>query len=215
MDALTLNDVEFLVERMAEVVVAKEVHFCELDSAAGDGDFGMSLAKGFRVLQRDWPEIPRDDMAAFLKGCAMRILENCGGASGPIWGGAFSAAARSAKGKAALNLGDVAGIAAAAAAAIQKRGGAKRGDKTLLDALIPACESLDTDTTAGIPLLDAVERAAKAAMAGAEETRNMVASRGRASYVGERSLDHPDAGAMALGIIFTDLAAALRNARHP
>ena len=141
----------------------------------------------------------------------MIILEHCGGASGPIWGGAFSAAARTATGKMSLALGDVVEMAAAAAAAIQKKGGARRGDKTLLDALIPAGESLAASAESGRSLIEAVSLAAAAAVRGAEETKSMVASRGRASYVGERSLKHPDAGAFALGVIFTKLAGALEK----
>lgn len=211
MNEITLPDVEFMVKKMAEVIVQQEVAFCELDSVAGDGDFGMSLSKGFRIVQREWDQLPRDDIGAFLKGCAMIILEHCGGASGPIWGGAFNAAARATKGKAAIGLGEFAETAEAAVAAIQKKGGAKRGDKTLLDALIPAQEALAGAASAGSAVLPAIDAAAKAAVAGAEETKAMVASRGRASYVGERSLTHPDAGAFALGVIFTAVAGALHE----
>lgn len=211
MREMTLQDVEFAVGEMARIIVANEVAFCELDSVAGDGDFGMSLSKGFRVIQNEWAGIPRDDVGAFLRGCGMIILENCGGASGPIWGGAFTAAGRSAKGKTALALEDVAALAEAVIAAIQKKGGAKRGDKTLLDALIPAVEALAADVGKTDDLLVAFDHAAQAAVAGAEETKKMVASRGRATYVGERSLNHPDAGACALGIIFTGVAGALRE----
>ncbi len=209
MNALNLPDVEFIVERMTQVVLANEVAFCELDSVAGDGDFGMSLAVGFRALQSDWADLPRNDASAFLKGCSLRILEHCGGASGPIWGGAFGAAARAAKGKSRLEVKDLADMAGEAVAAIQKRGGAKRGDKTLLDALIPAQEALAAGAAAGLTIAEALASAAAAARNGAEETRQMVASRGRASYVGERSLTHPDAGAFALGVLFTDIAAAM------
>lgn len=196
---------------MTKIIIDNEVTFCELDSVAGDGDFGMSLAKGFRMVERGRKDLPKDDIGAFIKGCAMIILEHCGGASGPIWGGAFSAAARTATGKMSLALGDVVEMAAAAAAAIQKKGGARRGDKTLLDALIPAGESLAASAESGRSLIEAVSLAAAAAVRGAEETKSMVASRGRASYVGERSLKHPDAGAFALGVIFTKLAGALEK----
>lgn len=211
MRELTLGDIDFVVETMAKIIVDNEVAFCELDSVAGDGDFGMSLAKGFRIIQAEWAQIPRDDIGAFLRGCGMIILEHCGGASGPIWGGAFTAAGRSVKGKGTLSLADTAELAAAAVAAIQKKGGAKRGDKTLLDALIPAAESLADSAGRNADLPDALAAAAAAAVAGAEETKTMVASRGRASYVGERSLTHPDAGASALGVIFTGIVDALRG----
>ena len=189
------------VESMAKIIIANEVPFCELDSVAGDGDFGMSVAKGFRQLQAEWSEIDQEDIGAFLKSCGMIITEHCGGASGPIWGSAFRGMGRAAQGKQALNLAEFAEMMQAAVDAIQKRGNAKLGDKTLLDALIPLVDSLKESAAANLALVVAIEHAIVAAEAGAEKTKTMVASKGRASYVGERSLEHPDAGAMAIGII--------------
>lgn len=199
-----------IVDKMAEIIIENEVYFCELDSVAGDGDFGMSVAKGFKQLKSEWDDISKDDIGSFLKDSGMIITEYCGGASGPIWGSAFRGAAKMAKGKEEVNLDEFAGMMEAAIAAIQKRGKAQRGDKTLLDALIPTAEALREGATNGTPLLEAMENGAKAARDGAEETKTMVANKGRASYVGERSLDHPDAGAMALGIIFTGIVESLK-----
>lgn len=207
MDTLNVADIRAMLEVMTQVIITNEVRFCELDSAAGDGDFGMSIAKGFNALKKEWAELPDEDVGALLKACAMVIMEYCGGASGPIWGSAFSGAARSAKGKAAVSLADFAEMGEAAVAAIQKKGGAKEGDKTLLDALIPAVRTLRAGADAGAGFRGTLARAAQSAVDGAEATRKMVASRGRASYVGERSLNHPDAGAFALGVIFTEVAA--------
>jgi dihydroxyacetone kinase len=199
-----------IVDKMAEIIIENEVYFCELDSVAGDGDFGMSVAKGFKQLKSEWDDLSKDDIGSFLKDSGMIITEYCGGASGPIWGSAFRGAAKTAKGKEEVNLDEFAGMMEAAIAAIQKRGKAQRGDKTLLDALIPTAEALREGATNGTPLLEAMENGAKAARDGAEETKTMVANKGRASYVGERSLDHPDAGAMALGIIFTGIVESLK-----
>ena len=206
MEQLTLDKALPLLETFTAIIIDNEVPFCELDSAAGDGDFGMSLSKGFREIKRQWAEVDKTDFGTLLKGCAMIILEHCGGASGPIWGSAFSGAAKSVKGKATLTLDEFAAMAKAAAEAIQKKGGAKRGDKTLLDALLPAVDSLEQSAKAGMGFKDALLAAASEAVAGGEATKAMVASRGRASYVGERSLSHPDAGAFALGVIFTGVA---------
>ena len=193
------------VETMGDIIIKNEVYFCELDSVAGDGDFGMSVAKGFKQLRTEWNELSRDDMGAFLKDASMIITEYCGGASGPIWGSAFRAAAKSCKGKTEANLSEFADMMEAAVAGIQKRGNAQLGDKTLLDALIPATVALRTGAANGIDMLVAMEKSVAAAREGAEKTKSMVANKGRASYLGERSLDHPDAGAMALGIIFAEL----------
>ena len=207
----TINKEQVLaaVKAMCGIIISKEVYFCELDSVAGDGDFGMSLSKGFRQLQADWAELETDDIGAFLKSCGMLITEHCGGASGPIWGSAFRGMGRAAQGKETLSLGEFAEMLQAAVDAIQKRGGAKLGDKTLLDALIPLVESLKTSAAAGLACTAAFDQAIDAATAGAENTKKIVATKGRASYVGERSIDHPDAGAMAIGIIAGEVRSAL------
>lgn len=194
-----------IVDKMGDIIIENEVYFCELDSVAGDGDFGMSVAKGFRQLKADWEELSKDDIGAFLKDTGMVITEFCGGASGPIWGSAFRAAAKSARGKTEITVAEFADMLEAAVAGIQKRGNAQLGDKTLLDALIPTAvawrEAAEKDQDA----IAAMEAGAAAARDGAEKTKSMTANKGRASYVGERSLEHPDAGAMALGVIFTAL----------
>lgn len=202
---LNTNNIIDLVANMADIVIENEVYFCELDSVAGDGDFGMSVAKGFKQLKQDWNEIPKEDIGAFLKGSGMIITEYCGGASGPIWGSAFRSAAKYAAGKTELNLSELAEMMQSAVDGIQKRGGAKLGDKTLLDALIPAVESLKTSAAENEDMLAAMKKSAVAAVAGAEKTKEMVATKGRASYVGERSVSYPDAGATAIGVIFTEI----------
>lgn len=206
MNTLNTADMIRIVDVMSEVIIKNEIPFCELDSAAGDGDFGMSVAKGFRQLKDGWAELDTADIGAFLKDCGMIITEHCGGASGPIWGSAFRSAGKYADGKKTLDLGEFAALMQSAVDGIQKRGGAKLGDKTLLDALIPTVESLKASAASGLAIGDALARGAEAAVTGAEKTREYAATKGRASYVGDRSLSYPDAGAMALGIIFTEIA---------
>ena len=209
MDKLNVKHMEKIVELMANIIIKNEVYFCELDSVAGDGDFGMSVAKGFKQLKADWEEVSKEDIGAFLNDSGMIITEYCGGASGPIWGSAFRGAGRYAKGKQELNLSEFAELMESAVEAVQKRGKAKLGDKTLLDAVIPATMSLKTSAEAGEEILQAMKKSAAAAVEGAEKTKEMVASKGRATYVGERSINYPDAGAMAIGIIFTDIAESI------
>jgi dihydroxyacetone kinase len=192
------------VNRLCDIIIANEVYFCELDSVAGDGDFGMSLAKGFREVKNKINEIDQSSIAKFLRGCSMIIMEYCGGASGPIWGSAFGAAAASVKEKNEIDLVDISNMFQEAVAAIQKRGGAALGDKTLLDALIPAANTLSLAAEQGVSMTEAFRETAKAARGGAESTKNIVATKGRASYLGERSLGHPDAGAMAIALILEE-----------
>lgn len=207
METISKDQVIRTVATMCDIIIENEVPFCELDSVAGDGDFGMSLAKGFKQIQAQWAELETGDIGAFLKSCGMVITEHCGGASGPIWGSAFRGMGKSAQGKETLNLVELGEMLQTAVDAIQKRGGAKLGDKTLLDALIPAVDAVKAGGAQGLPLVTALNNAAQAAVAGAESTKLIVASKGRASYVGERSINFPDAGAAAIGVIASRLVA--------
>lgn len=211
MDRLNTADIVRIVDIMSDIIIENEVYFCELDSIAGDGDFGMSLAKGFKVLKNEWEGLSREDIGSFLKDCGMLITEHCGGASGPIWGSAFRSAGKYAAGKDSVDAKELGALLQSAVDGIQKRGGAKLGDKTLLDALIPATEAIKASGEAGEDLPEAMKKGAEAAVAGAEKTKEIVASKGRATYLGERSINHPDAGAMAIGIIFTGIVNKLQR----
>lgn len=205
MKQITTPDMIQMINLMSGIIIKNEVYFCELDSVAGDGDFGMSVAKGFKELGAKWDQLSNECIGSFLRDCGMIITEHCGGASGPIWGSAFRGAGKFALNKTTLNLTEFSELMQSAVDAIQKRGKAQLGDKTLLDALIPAVESLKDSAAADMDIMSAMKLSAADAVTGAEKTKTMVASKGRASYVGERSLDFPDAGAMALGIIFTEI----------
>lgn len=217
-DRLSLNNLIYIVDVMAESIIRNEVPFCELDSHAGDGDFGMSIAKGFRQLKREWKDIlaQAQDMGSFLNGCAMVLMEYCGGASGPIWGSAFRQAGRNAAGKQSVGVQEFADMLQAAVAGIQTTGqrsfgrGAVVGDKTLIDALVPCADTWTLCGKEGTGMLEAFCRGAKAAVEGAKKTEEIVARMGRAGTVGERSIGYPDAGAYGLGVIFTDITNALK-----
>lgn len=203
--SITIDGMKKAINDMADIIIENEVYFCELDSVAGDGDFGMSVSKGFRQLKSEWDELDSKTIGSFLKDAGMIITEFCGGASGPIWGSAFRAMGKYAKEKEVLNAEELGLMLDAGIAGIQKRGKAQLGDKTLLDALIPTAEAIKASAKEGSSVSEAFEKGAEAAREGAEKTKTMVASKGRASYVGERSLEYPDAGAMALGVIFTEM----------
>ncbi|MFS0838916.1 dihydroxyacetone kinase subunit DhaK [Paenibacillus sp. 1P03SA] len=215
---LSLDNMIYLVDTMSEIIIDNEVPFCELDAHAGDGDFGMSVAKGFKRLKTEWDEITAsaEDIGSFLDACSLIIMEHCGGASGPIWGSAFRAAGRNVRGKDSLDAADIAGMLQAAVRGIQDTGersfgrGAVVGDKTLIDALVPYADSWEASAASGADLKSAGAAAAEAAVRGAKETETIVARMGRAGTVGERSIGYPDAGAHALGVIFTGLAKALK-----
>ena len=215
---LTLNNMKFLLDKMSEIIIEREVEFCELDSHAGDGDFGMSIAKGFRQIKKEWADLTRPEVTTFgefLRGCSMIIMEHCGGASGPIWGAAFRAAGVATRDKESLTTVEFAEMIQAAIKGIQKTGerafgrGAVVGDKTLIDALVPCADVWTSEAAKGTDFVTIFKLGAEAAVIGAESTKDVVAKMGRAGAVGDRSLGHPDAGATGLGIIFTELAKSL------
>lgn len=218
-NVITLNNMIYLVDKMSDVIIKNEIPFCELDTHAGDGDFGMSVAKGFKQLKREWHSIVDQEnvtIGSFLDSCSMIIMEHCGGASGPIWGGAFRAASKSAGEKRELTVKEFAEMLQAALQGIQSIGersfgrGAVVGDKTLVDALAPCVDSWLASASNEEDMKTAFEKGAEAAVKGAEYTKEIVARMGRAGTVGERSLGYPDAGAHALGVIFTEIAGSLK-----
>ncbi|HFK1459319.1 TPA: dihydroxyacetone kinase subunit DhaK [Bacillus cereus] len=218
-NVITLNNMIYLVDKMSDVIIKNEVPFCELDTHAGDGDFGMSVAKGFKQLKREWHSIVEQEnvtIGSFLDGCSMIIMEHCGGASGPIWGGAFRAASKAAGEKRELTVKEFTKMLQAALQGIQSIGersfgrGAVVGDKTLVDALAPCVDSWLASASNEEDMKTAFEKGAEAAVKGAEYTKEIVARMGRAGTVGERSLGYPDAGAHALGVIFTEIAGSLK-----
>ncbi|MCR4660697.1 MAG: dihydroxyacetone kinase subunit DhaK [Clostridia bacterium] len=214
----TINTAAFVkvVEKMADVIIENEVPFCDADKM-GDGDFGMSIAKGFKQLKVDWATRKKGNVGEFLVSCSEIIKEYCGGASGPIWGSAFKYAGKSVLGKEEVSLQDIADLFQAANTGVYETGkrsfgrGAVVGDKTLVDALKPCADALTEAAKAGKSLNEGLDLGAKAAVAGANETAKVSAKMGRAGTVGERSIGYPDAGAYGLGVIFTELAKYIKD----
>lgn len=214
---ITVNNMVYIIDKMSEIIIKNEVPFCELDSHAGDGDFGMSVAKGFKELKRQWHEVTAQakDIGSFLEACSMVIMEHCGGASGPVWGFAFKTAGKMAEGKQELSVAEFAQLLQGAVDGIQAVGkrafgrGAVVGDKTLIDALVPCADTWKVATKENYTMEKAFVEGAKSAVAGADSTKAIVARMGRAGTVGERSIGYPDAGAYALGVIFTELTNSL------
>lgn len=205
-----------VVDKMADVIIENEVPFCDADQM-GDGDFGMSIAKGFRQLKVDWATRKKGDIGQFLVSCSEIIKEYCGGASGPIWGSAFKYAGKAVLGKTEVSLADIAHLFQEANRGVYETGkksfgkGAVVGDKTLVDALKPCADALTAAAEAGKALTVGLDEGAAAAVAGAEATKTVTAKLGRAGTVGEKSIGYPDAGAYGLGVIFTELAKFIKT----
>jgi len=201
---------ELIVGTIARTAVENEKYFCDLDAVAGDGDFGYSLARGFENVISGWDELEYEDAGGLLKKTAIILTKRIGGTSGPIWGTAFLRAGGSLAGKADPTGADVVEAMRAAIEGIKQRGNTDLGDKTLLDALVPATDTLEANLGEGPAT--ALERAAATARESAEATKGMLAMRGRASYTGERSRDSVDAGAIGVAVLFEAVGKAWREA---
>ena len=206
MPTADLADVEAVVHTIAEVSVANEKYFGDLDSVVGDGDFGYSMARGFELVLSGWDDFDRADIGTFLKKVAVTITSRIGGTSGPIWGTAFLRAGAKAGTATELSADQIIEMLRAAIEGIKARGKSDVGDKTLLDALVPAVDTLEERARNGESAAAALKAAALVAREHAEATRGMLAKRGRAAYTGERSIGTLDAGAVAVAVMFEALA---------
>jgi dihydroxyacetone kinase-like protein len=206
------DDVDLVLKTMTETIVENAEYFAHLDSIVGDGDFGFSLRNGFEVVASDYDTFDRSSVGAVLKKIGLVISGKVGGVSGPIWGTAFLRAGITAGDKTSLQPEDVIAILRAAIGGIMQRGQSSLGDKTLLDALVPAVDSLEASfadpDTAKDHGVAALQKAADVAVKAAEETKGMQAMRGRAAYTGERSIGSVDAGATAIGVILQAISKA-------
>jgi phosphoenolpyruvate---glycerone phosphotransferase subunit DhaL len=210
MSETALSQAELVVRVIAQSAVDNESYFCDLDAVVGDGDFGYSLARGFEVVLGDWDSMEYDDIGGLLKKTAVVLTKRIGGTSGPIWGTAFLRAGGALSNTPDPSSADVIAALRAAIDGIKQRGNTDLGDKTLLDALVPAVDELEAALPEGAG--PALERAAAKARESAEATKGMIAQRGRAAYTGERSRDSVDAGAIGVAVMFEAISKAWREA---
>lgn len=203
--------VELVVHTIAQTAVDNETYFGELDAVVGDGDFGYSLARGFEKVLEGWDDIDRKDPGTFLKKTGMIVSSRIGGTSGPIWGTAFLRAGSTAGDSTRLTGDQAVAMLRAAIEGIKARGQSDVGDKTLLDALVPMTDRIEAELQAGRAPADVAAAAAETARRSADETKDLVAKRGRASYTGERSRGSVDAGAMAVAVLAEAIAKAWKD----
>jgi dihydroxyacetone kinase-like protein len=202
MSDTALTDAQRVVRTIAQTAIDNEQYFCDLDAVVGDGDFGYSLARGFEKLVEDWDKLEYDDVSGLLKKTAVVLTSRIGGTSGPIWGTAFLRAGTALADKPSPSGDDVVAALRASIEGIKQRGNSDVGDKTLLDSLVPAVDTLERELQAGRPAAEALAAATATAQEAAEATKGMLAQRGRASYSGERSRDSVDAGAVGIAVMF-------------
>jgi len=198
---LTLIEVKSRLEATCDAVVANKDRLTKADQAIGDGDHGVGMARGFKAAHEALATKPASTPADLFKTVGMAIMGKSGGASGAVFGTFFIGMAKGAQG----DVLDAAGYAAAlkeGLKAVQARGGAKPGDKTMIDGLVPAIAGAE----AGADIHDALAKAAAGSAKGAEATAGMIATTGKAKALGERSRGHMDPGAITLSIVLGSLA---------
>lgn len=195
MSSLDTKQMAAIIEGMAKKIEAEKEYLTELDNEIGDGDHGINLARGFEAVEKKLPSLAGGDIGALLKGVGMQLVSTVGGASGPLYGTAFMKAGMACKGLTEIDGPAFVKAMEAAVDGIKMRGKATEGEKTMLDALCPALKAMQDDVAAGKSLKEALQDAAQAAEKGVEYTKTIIATKGRASYLGERSLGHQDPGA--------------------
>lgn len=203
---LTVEQLVEMLRAIGQTLEENKAFLTELDSAIGDADHGINMAKGFHAVEEKLPGVAGKDAGTVLKTVGMTLVSTVGGAAGPLYGTAFMRAGMALAGKDSLTAADLVQALGAAIEGIKQRGKAERGDKTMIDALEPAYEAVAKEVSAGKDALAALEAGIAAAEAGVEYTKGIIARKGRASYLGERSIGHQDPGATSSYLILKTMA---------
>jgi dihydroxyacetone kinase-like protein len=206
MSELTKRDFVAALNRMVAVFEEEMDSLCRMDSVIGDGDHGISMARGFRTVAEKLPAVQERDIGTIAGMIGSSLMGGVGGVTGPIFGTVFARLAAQAQGKEYLSVADLARAFRTALDGIRAIGNAKVGDKTMVDALAPAADALEHAANEGLDMKSALEQASQAAEEGARATINMRATKGRARYLGERSIGHQDAGATSFALIMKALS---------
>lgn len=194
------------LQRIADVLHENAQYLTQLDSAIGDADHGANMDRGFKAVSDKFPTMAAMDISTQLKTVGMTLVSTVGGASGPLYGTAFLRAGTAVAGKEELEAGDLVTMLDAFLGGIVVRGKAQPGEKTMVDALTPALASAKQALAEGVSVKELALRATQAAEEGMKATIPLLATKGRASYLGERSIGHQDPGATSSWLILRSLA---------
>ncbi|MDD3223969.1 MAG: dihydroxyacetone kinase subunit DhaL [Clostridium sp.] len=200
---VSTKEVVEIINAIANKIEENKMYLTELDASIGDGDHGLNMSKGFAAVKEALSGDESKDVGDVFKKTGMALVSHVGGASGPLYGTAFMKAAIVVKEKKSVNIEDFINILNAAIDGVKLRGKAELGEKTMLDALIPAYEAALKANEEGKEYGEVLKEADKAAKEGTEQTEKIIATKGRASYLGERSIGHKDPGAASTSIIIS------------
>lgn len=192
--------------QLAGTVMEENKEFLtQLDAAIGDAEHGTNMERGFKKVNSQLSAVVDKDVGSILKSAGMALISSVGGASGPLYGTLFLRAGTAASGKQELNTADMANVLKAGLLGVIERGKAQVGDKTMVDALTPAVEALEQAAEDGVDITEALGQAVAAAERGMKDTILLIARKGRASYLGDRSIGHQDPGATSMYLILKAL----------
>lgn len=206
--SVSYDDVVALMKTYAAAIAENKQSLTELDSAIGDADHGINMDRGFQAVIGKIDTVTSGDIGALFKTVGMTLVSTVGGAGGPLYGTLFLQLGVATAGKDRITAEDWSAALTAAVSGVQARGKAESGDKTMVDALIPARDAFAAALTDGADLPAALRRSADAAEAGMTATIPLVARKGRASYLGERSAGHQDPGATSSALLLRTVADA-------
>lgn len=203
---ITTEDILHWLSRLAQVLREQRDYLTQLDSAIGDADHGINMERGFKAVVEKIQSQAETDIGSLLKLVGATLVSTVGGASGPLYGTAFLRAGLALADKRELDAAAYVALLEAAVGGIQARGKARAGEKTMLDALLPALASAQEARAAHQDIAEIARRASAAAEQGMLATIPLVATKGRASYLGERSAGHQDPGATSSWLMLRTLA---------
>ncbi|MGM7650624.1 dihydroxyacetone kinase subunit DhaL [Serratia marcescens] len=204
--ALTKQQVVDWLMRCGEVFSRERDFLTRLDTEIGDADHGLNMNRGFNKVVEKLPSVADKDIGFILKNTGMTLLSSVGGASGPLFGTFFIRAAQAANAKQSLDLAELHQMMQEGVEGVVMRGKAEPGDKTMCDVWWPVVESLGQSAQQNLSVAEALQRAADSAERAVESTITMQARKGRASYLGERSIGHQDPGATSVMLMMKTLA---------
>lgn len=208
---VTKQEVLRWLDALQKIFAENRQHLTDLDAAVGDGDFGISLDRGFTAVQAELTAKPPADIRGVFQNVATVLIKTMGGSSGPLLGTFFLRAAARCADKSELAAADIVALFQAGVEGLQQRGKAELGDKTMMDAWLPAVDAMRKALDEESGLGDILQKGAAAAETGMRATITMQARKGRGSYLGERSIGHQDAGATATYMLLKAAAEVWRT----
>ena len=200
-----------IIDAVIKKIDAEKDFLTQLDNEIGDGDHGINLSRGFKSVEEKLTALADKDIGAILKSVGTQLVSTVGGASGPLYGTAFMKAGNVCKGKFTLTDEEFVQAFNAAVEGVKMRGKSVEGEKTMLDALCPAYKALKDGIDGGKNLISALEDSVNAALDGVEYTKTIIATKGRAAYLNERSIGHQDPGATSSLFILQTAAEVLKK----